>query len=373
MGEAVRTAGVAVRIAFALRADAVAKPGGDAKKVQHYTPFLEAAGHEVVTVFSTSQLSAARADVCHVINLDLPIENLKYARVARRLGVPVVVSTVSHPYSGLRGLYEKSADRHFRRLRGLGIPAEVGLLLRERVKLATRRDASFFTSSFRYRKAQQKLLDVSDAVLPMAEGEARELRDNFVLPELIRVVPNGLSFQMLDAHRARSTDVAVVGRVEPRKNTLELARALAKTTHQCTFIGARNDNHVDYFDSFKKLVDTCSNLSYTGPLASGEVRLRLANAKTYINGSWCEVVSQSDIEAASMGCRVVSTSHSYLADFLGERSATFDPSRLFDQNASSYVSEMLASAAVARAPRVTSWADASDQLLQVYVELRGLA
>ena len=83
---------------------------------------------------------------------------------------------------------------------------------------------------------RRELLRLADIVLPNSRSEANQLMRLFGVPaERIRVVPNGVLPSIASAspelfHRRWGAEpfVLFVGRIEPRKNTLGLIRALRR-------------------------------------------------------------------------------------------------------------------------------------------------
>ncbi|NKR46651.1 hypothetical protein GS506_18605 [Rhodococcus hoagii] len=359
-----------MKVIYALRGDARAKPGGDTKKIDKYVTALSESGVETSIVTSVEELESSRYDICHLVNLDLPIENLRYARAARRAGARVAMSTVSHPIDGLRGLYEQGDDWFFKYCRALKIDAEYGISARESLKLIQRREMSPLSRPWGLSRVQQKLLAECDAIFPMAEGELAELSRRFDFEAPSVLVKNGVSFTRDIGCSSRPYDVIVVGRVEPRKNTVEIAELLARTGHRAVFVGPKNNNHKAYVQRFETCVDRASNLSYMGQRSPAEVKSLMQNSLYYVNAAWCEVVSQADIEAASQGCRVLSTKYSYLSDFIPGGFTEIDPHRIVDGGALGYLQGLLGGDAIAEAelPHDT-WESAATSLLSSYAAL----
>ncbi len=362
-----------MRVCYVLRQDAKRKPGGDTAKVDWYASILAARGHSAEVTYGLDRSAAPRADIYHLLNLDLPIENLSYATRLRRLGAPVVLSTIRHPFAGLQGLYRHGDDEYFRLARAVGMPHELALVARERIKLAPRFPgiASHRLSLMSYVDVQRGLVESVDKLLAMAPGEADALVSDFAIPAgQVRIVPNGFSFvnQAIE-RRVPLYDIAMVGRIEPRKNTnraLELARAAGLSV---LVMGAINDNHRSYARRFREIVSSSEGITYWGRVGADAVKRGLAGAKVYLNPAWFEVVSQADCEAAALGVPVVTTRHSYASDFLQGSALELDPAVLSSVEGAEYLASQLR---LADAPLLASeitWEMAVDALLGSYQEL----
>ena len=359
-----------MRITFALRADAEQKPGGDSRKVARYIDGLRSKGVEGTVVYSADDVPATRPDLVHLMNLDLPIENLIYARRLRREGRPFVLSTIRHPFEGVAKMYESGDDRFYRLLRGFGLPADHGVVVREHLKLA-KRMRLLTPISFRSNSAaQHELLSLASAHLPMAPGERDAIRRDFGETSPDFLVPNGFSLSSVreGARSAAKFDLVSVGRIEPRKNALNLVRAVANTQLRLLIVGGENVNHPQYFQEFLRQVNANPRVSYVGPLDQTGVISSLRSASAYVNAAWFEVVSQADVEAATLGLPVLSTVHSYLDDILGPGHAIVDPGKIASEDAGEYLCSQIEKAKLASVT-ITSkptWQDASDALKVAY-------
>lgn len=362
-----------MRITFALRGDAERKPGGDSKKVAHYSNFLTDRGFEVDVAYSPKELLDSKPDLVHILNLDLPYENLNYALLAEQRHVPVVLSSIHHPWDGVRAYYKTSHDRFFKLLRTAGLDADRGAAVREIAKLAARmspESSRFLRLAAESRlgtlKAQRTLLNKCSMVFTMAPGEEVALKHDLQYLGSITYVPNGMSFKPPSdtEEPPRLNRVAVVGRVEPRKNSLELARALSALGKEAVFAGRPNSNHEKYVQAFENEIQRNDCLTYAGNLDRNELQTLLRSSTHYVNASWFEVVSQADFEAAALGCRLVSTKWSYLDDFIDFQN--IDPSALLSDTAPSILEKALVDSTRVSDVPTLAWDSAAEALIRAY-------
>ena len=315
-------------VAFALRSDARTKPGGDSSKIARYAKKLESIGWQTQTVTHLGQLDSL-PDIVHITNLDLPRENLLYVREARRLGARVVLSTIRHPLEGIRAMYRSGADTMYAKTRRLGMSAEQAVGMRERLKLASRRQFAAAMIPGQYLALQAELLKRVDAFLPMASGEAEAIQRDFGL-DSGTIIRNGYSFSRSGSDTPSHViyDVISVGRIEPRKNSLALAHALHQSKVHGAFLGAINDKHARYARDFRRMAEASPYVTHLERVPHDQVPATLASARVYVNPAWFEVASQADVEAATVGLPVVTTIHGYAQDSLGHNVATLDPEHL---------------------------------------------
>lgn len=360
-----------MRVVFALRADAFTKPGGDSKKVDRYRQGLADLGWDSEVVTSARDLAKTTSDLVHLMNLDTPRENLHYARVAHQSGRPFVISSIRHPFEGMKSMYAVGDDKFYKQLRRLGVSAEVGIGFREQVKLLKQRNLRAAIIPGRYRVLQGALVKEAAGVFPMAAGELEDLARDYGSQMSAWIVRNGFSFSPVKIEHAvaKEYDIISVGRIEPRKNSLALAKAASNSGLRTAFVGALNENHRGYAEEFARIVAESENLTYLGSKHHHEIIAVLQRSSTYINPAWFEVVSQADVEAACMGLRIASTQHSYLEDALGSSVKRFDPRDLLLPDAADRLRDIYDSATVASGVANREWKECSVELDSAYREI----
>ena len=365
-----------MRITYAVRADARRKHGGDVGKVAHYRHHLDPGAFPATLACSLRELEASRPDLVHLLNIDLPLENLAYARWCRRAGVPYVVSTIHHPLAGLRAYYDGDRyDRLNRVLRRAGVGFARGWLLRERIKLgAQRRLRGAAAVPWRsLRAAQQEVLAGAAAILPQTPGERRTVTDEIaVLPT--RLVPNGITFLNGGlGPTARRVGVLSVGRVEPRKNQVGLLRALRGSGVPVTVVGQRNPTHPDYLADFDREIAANPLATYHPHVDQADLVGFYQRARVHVSLSWYEVASQVDVEAVALGCHPVVTRHSYIGDYVEGPVSVYDPARHAASPAA--LRDLVLGAheqpaqAVVRHDVALPWAEVTARLTDVYREV----
>jgi glycosyltransferase involved in cell wall biosynthesis len=287
-----RAHGAATRGAVLLHAPAAAfqAPGGGENQLVQTGKALEDLGVSV-RPFSpwTDQMQDFR--LLHLFGMSR--EGLGLARVARRRGVPVVLSPICW--------FE---------------PRAISALAPSRLHCAWEfAKWSAMVAVPRRPGWRGELLGLADAILPNSRAESDQLGRLFgVDRRSIRVVPNGVQPRFARSEpslfRARFGEepfVLYVGRIEPRKNVLGLIHAVQRADHPLVVIGDAVPGHEGYHEACRRegrgIVRWLPRVEHDDPLLSSAY----AAARVFALPSWFETPGLAALEAALAGCPVVIT------------------------------------------------------------------
>ena len=171
-----------------------------------------------------------------------------------------------------------------------------------------------------------KLLRLADLVLPNSPSEAIQLKRLFgVDASRVRVVPNGVLPAIATATpeifcRRFGTFpfVLSVGRIEPRKNTLELIRAARRLELPLVIAGEAPPGFERYEAECRHAAaaDTIwlGRLDHHDPLLASAY----AAARVFALPSWFETPGLAALEAALAGCAVVITPYGSTREYFGD-------------------------------------------------------
>ena len=123
-------------------------------------------------------------------------------------------------------------------------------------------------------------------------------------------VPNGIPQKFeksVTPWDDRKKDIVVVGRVENRKGQLAIVKHLGFRNLRIDFLGPMNPNNQDYFKEFINIVESIENFCYLGEIPHEKMASKLQNYKVLLLNSHAEVLSLVELEAASLGLYVVTT------------------------------------------------------------------
>lgn len=367
-----------LQVDFVVRSDALTKSGGDSLQVEEYIRFLRGAGVDTAIVpFHPAMVLRPHATV-HVINVDRPYDFLVTARKASSNAV--IVSTIHHSLTKVRLMRQREGGYGFRSVVGRVLPESV------REWLASGARSWLASESLRDRLASLsslartallvpgvwrhvgRELDAAAAVTLLAQGEAAALSaDTGWRARNGVLIPNGRPRSESPAvalgWSERDIGVLVVGRVEPRKRQLEVARAAAELGVQVTIVGPLTQPDGAFAAGFRAAA-AAPGVSYLGARTHAEVLALMGRSRVLLNASWVEVQSLVDLEAAFMGCFVVANDGGNSAEWLPEHVTEVGP------QLSVMLPEAQRLADLSRGPGVPSypwtWDESGRVLLQTY-------
>jgi len=285
-------------------------PGGGENQLVQTGRELEALGIPI-RLFSpwTDRLQHSR--LLHLFGMSR--EGLELARVAKRRGTPVVLSPIC--WFEPRAIWALE-ERLWKKAGGLA-------------RWALRRAAP------RLGGWRKELLDLADAVLPNSVAEGTQLRKLFAVESgKIDVVPNGVSAHFEEAEpdlfRSRHGDrdfVLYVGRIEPRKNTLGLIRAVKSLGIPIVVIGEATAASEEYALQCRReggrLATWLGASDHHDPLLASAY----AAAKVFALPSWFETPGLAALEAALTGCPLVLTPNGSTREYFGDMATYAHPNR----------------------------------------------
>jgi glycosyltransferase involved in cell wall biosynthesis len=264
-----------------------------------------------VRLFSpwTDRVEAAR--LLHLFGMSR--EGLELARLARARGVPIVLSPIC--WYEPRALAALEANP-VRKVAGL-----TAWCLRH----LTPRLPSW----------RRELLHLADAVLPNSRAEANQLARLFgVARARLRVVPNGVlpAFGTAEPELFRERwgadpFVLSVGRIEPRKNTLGLIRAVRRLGLRLVVIGEPAPGCRGYAQRCRHAggdrVAWLGRLDHHDPVLASAY----AAARIFALPSWFETPGLAALEAALAGCAILITPYGSTREYFDDLAVYAHPHR----------------------------------------------
>ena len=276
-------------------------PGGGENQLIQTGMHLEDLGVPV-RLFSpwTDRLETMR--LLHLFGMSR--EGLELARIARARRVPVVLSPICWYEPCALAALETDPTRKLAALAAWGLRSLVPVV-----------------PSWR-----RALLKLANMILPNSWSEAAQLIRLFgVARERIRVVPNGVlpavamaSPELFRAEWGDDPFVLFVGRVEPRKNTLGLIRAIRRLNVRLVVIGEAPAGCKRYQEECQRIGGDC--VSWLGRLDHHDPLLAscYAAARVFALPSWFETPGLAALEAAIAGCAIAITPFGATKDYFGD-------------------------------------------------------
>ena len=181
----------------------------------------------------------------------------------------------------------------------------------------------------------KNLLDLADLILPNSSTEIQLLAEVFDQPQAkFRVVYNGVVGDFLDGPKVegrlfrdhfniRGEFLLNVANVEPRKNQLAIAKAIANTDLQLIILGNIRDH-----EYFNRVMDVGKeNVRFLGYLPNESALLKSAYeaCSLFVLPSLLETPGLAALEAGALGAKILITEVGSTREYFGEYVDYIDP------------------------------------------------
>lgn len=296
-----------------IRPDAETNYGGDTAQMHHTASHLRALGVDAQTCIGPpTDDQIALADVVHLFNLQTPTFTL--AQLKRARGKKTALSTI---------WWDFAADEVFRTSRKWALVRSV---------IGTRTARPILEAKMRgvlheARSEHREILKTVDLLLPNAVSEAEQLRRLTDFSATVHVVPNaveiggpeddGAASQLIDRHRIPREFVLIASRVEPIKNQLEYIRAIQGMDLTTVLAGSAQGDYAD---------QCCREGAVAvGRLDAPTLRSLYRRATLHALPSLRETPGLASLEAAALGCRIVSTEIGSAREYFKDMAEYCDP------------------------------------------------
>lgn len=297
---------MSIRALLVIRPDAETNYGGDTAQMFHTADHLRALGVDVQTCFGPpAENQIQQADVVHLFNLQTPFFTLEQLKRAK--GKRTALSTI---------WWDFAADEVFRTSKKWALV---------RSALGTKVARPILESRMRSvlheaRSDHREILKTVDILLPNSKSEAEQLRRLANFSAVVRVVPNAVEIggpedadaanSLIEQHNIPERFVLIASRVEPVKNQLEYIRAIKGTGLTTVLAGAAEGSYADQCRTEGAIA--------LGRLDAKTLRPLYRRAALHALPSLRETPGLASLEAAALGCRIVSTEIGSAQDyFLG--------------------------------------------------------
>jgi glycosyltransferase involved in cell wall biosynthesis len=330
-----------MKILMQNRRDAFTVSGGDTIQMLKTKEFLEYKYGIKIDISLDLTPNLDEYDIVHLFNVTRVHETYIQFCNAKKQNKRVVVTPIYHSLEAIKQ-YEENGRYGLIKLLNKFIKSQT---MREGIKNLVRatKDLKQLPAIIKqliigYEEQQRRVLEDADMLFPIAEEEYRTMKvelgiknSNYI------IVPNAIDFKknsisddgqgLVINNKSIKNYVLCVGRIESRKNQLNLIKALRGTNIPVVFVGAINSKHKGYSKEFLKNIDN-KQFFYLGKVNHSEMMEIYSKAKVHVLPSWVEVIPLVDIEASYAGCKLVTTKNSYIKEYLGENALYCDPGNL---------------------------------------------
>jgi len=309
-----------------VRSNLYTSPGGDTTQIDMTAKYLRQLKLQVDIRLVTDTVQIESYDLLHFFNIIRPDDILPFINH----NIPFVVSTIFVDYDD----YEKNnrsglAGRIFNQLSSGQI--EYVKALARWIKNGDKiKSAYYFWNG--HKKSIEKIVAKASMLLPNSHSEYSRLKAVTKNIGRYRKVVNAIETSVFndstEKNDAFTNHVLCVGRIEGRKNQLNLIKALITTELQLTIIGRPSPNHMAYYEQCKTLAATAGNIHFVEHISHENLVKIYKAAKVHVLPSWFETTGLSSLEAGVMGCNIVVTKKGDTTEYFGDMAYYCEPDNI---------------------------------------------
>ena len=368
-----------MKVLFQSRLDIFDQKGGDTVQMVETQKALKNLGVSVDIDCSLSK-DLTNYDLVHVFNLDWVCEPYLQIQNARAQSKKVILSPIHHSLSEFE-LYEKNSRYGLVKFGNMLLPSQSlrdvarnlikGMIYPAKLKPAI---VQLFVG---IRNQQKWCVQNSDYIIVQTKLEALDLKNDYKTGEFDwKKVVNGINPQYIDESSKEALMgkyILCVGRIEPRKNQINLINAFNKLNLNdisLVFVGGLNLHHPSYVSKFKSMLG--SNVNYLGYVDHSKLFSLYKNAVCSAIPSWFETTGLVYLEAAVSGCKSLIASGDRSKEYLGDNALYANPA---DGNSISEALKTGISGSTVKkgfaeyVKKEYTWENAAKQTMNIYKEV----
>lgn len=316
-----------INILFQTRYNIFERKGGDTVQLLKTKEALERKyGHILkIDIINKADMNLEAYDIIHIFNLLRPQETYLYLMNAIKYNKPVALSTIYWKSKE----FDKNGQIGFRNFLGKFVSSNE----LERLRLVyrylfdgERHNGSIKVIEKGFEATQKFILENTNILLPNGEGEIRLLEEvlNTHLNDFV-VVPNAINLEeyKTDNTCVHREGVICVGRIEPRKNQLNLVKALSGAPFDVYLIGKVNPTQKKYYNLVKK--NSGPNIHFIDEINQEELKKYYRKAKVHVLPSWYDTPGLVSLEAGYYGCNLVVGKDGTTKEYFHDYASYVDP------------------------------------------------
>ena len=309
-----------MKIAFIVRSSFYSSPGGDTIQAEFTAKYLRKLQLEVDIKLTSEQIDYSSYQLIHFFNLIRPADILPHIKN----NIPYVISSIYVDYSFYKshqsGILYKSILKYFSP-NNLEYTKTIGRWL---LNGSERPHINYILKG--HRKSIVHILKNAAFILPNSYSELTRIKATFGSYAPMEIIPNGIDTELFqpDNGIARNPyQVICVGRIETRKNQLNLIRALNNSSYELVIIGKPSPNHYNYYSKCKS--EAKGNIHFINEMPQSDLHYHYASAKVHALPSFFETTGLSSLEAAYLGCNIVITDKGDTSEYFGNHGFYCEP------------------------------------------------
>lgn len=309
-----------MKVAFITRLNLYTIGGGDTVQIEQTARQLVNLGVEVDILRSVDVIPYKNYDVLHFFGIPRPGDMVHHSKLAK---MPFVVSTIHCTYGDYYKYNKQGIGAIFAALSSDSM--EYFKTIARWVVGKDHRPSLHFLLNGQ-RKSIIKVLETANFILPNSHSESERLKKSYTPNVRSVIVTNGINpekFPFDPAIKKEDNLIICVGRIENRKNQLNLIKALNNTKYNLVLIGGPSANQLKYYDQCKAAA--ASNVTFLNKIPHEELVSYYQRAKVHVLASWFETTGLSSLEAAIMRCNIVITDKGDTREYFGDDAFYCEP------------------------------------------------
>jgi glycosyltransferase involved in cell wall biosynthesis len=313
-----------MKVLFQSRTNLFDAPGGDMVQMLKTKEFLEKKGVQV-DISLEFEPDLKEYDFVHLFNLMEPQDIYRQMINAKAQNKKIALSTIYGLYTEFE---RKARGGFFQKIANLLSPYQIGYI---KVVIKHFFEKRFHKGVFKmlykgYYAMMKEIVDNTSVFLPNSLSEMNRVADEFKLKNYYFVsVPNAIDKSIFTEEEhiienkfSEYQDCIVcAARIEGRKSTLNLVRAVNQTKYKLILVGKESQNQKRYVEQVHS--EAGENVIFLGSIPHKELRDLYKVSKVHALVSWMETPGLSSLEAAAMGCNIVVTkkgdTYDYFEDY----------------------------------------------------------
>ena len=306
-----------MKVVFYVRANHEEVKGGDLVQLESTAEGLRRLG-VTVDFSSDAQADLSAYDLVHLFNSPRFSETISFLENAQRQHKPAAFSTIFWGKDEL-GVGVASSSKVRLAKKYIGVKPSVWAW-------GTLKGLNRFKAGSNY-SLERRLFLEADILLPNSDGEMREINRVYKVGRRpFHSVRNAIDFKMYEPEPGteRKDYVLSVGRVEGRKNSLELIEACHEAGLHLVLIGGIAKGQ-PYEDRCLELIEQYG-FEYLGLMKPADIAAKYYyEARVHAIAAWYETPGLASMEAACGGCTIVSTDRGSTKEYFDDLVYYCDP------------------------------------------------
>lgn len=316
-----------LNIVMISRATLFSSPGGDTIQIEKTAEYLRKLGVIVDIKLAYEEIDYSKYDLMHFFNIIRPNDFLHHVKDSN---LPFVVSTIFVDYSE----YEKKARTGIIKYLSKVVSSDQLEYLKV-IARVMKNNEKLNSMSYLWKGQKRSirfLIKESSMLLPNSNSEYTRLEKHFNISQTYHVIPNAIDTKIFKSSKLMNAkfenSIICIGRIEGRKNQLNLIKAINKTEYKLFIIGKKSPNQLAYYEDCLEEAENNSNVMFIDHIEQSELSSIMQAAKVHVLPSWFETTGLVSLEAAYLDCNLVITDKGDQKEYFEDMAIYCDPNNI---------------------------------------------